>query len=142
MQVGSLIIFLEYDRTRRKEVQKQQKEAAERQGIIERARLEREVRRHAAGALSKGRRQRQRPCAVCVPGGGVCLLLTHKRAADTLLCCAMVCLQRLLEENKLQEQMLVQLVQRLDDVEAALQAIQAERTRKSFFGGFIGPKGI
>lgn len=89
--VGSLIIFLEYDRSRRKEVQKQQKEAAERQGIIERAREERE---------------------------------------------------RLLEENKLQEQMLVQLVQRLDDVEAALQAIQAERTRKSFLGGFIGPKGI
>lgn len=66
MQVGSLIIFLEYDRSRRKEVQKQQKEAAERQGIIERARLEREVRRHAAGALSKRRRQRQRQCAVCV----------------------------------------------------------------------------
>jgi hypothetical protein len=42
-QVGSLIIFLEYERTRRKEVLKQQKEAAERQGIIERARLEREV---------------------------------------------------------------------------------------------------
>lgn len=50
--------------------------------------------------------------------------------------------QRLLEENKHQEQMLVQLVQRLDDVEAALQAIQAERARKSFFGGFIGPKGV
>jgi hypothetical protein len=36
----------------------------------------------------------------------------------------------------------VQLVQRLDDVEAALQAIQAERTRKGFMGGFIGPKGV
>jgi hypothetical protein len=43
LQVGSLIIFWEYDRTRRKEVKRQQKEAAERQGIIERARIEREV---------------------------------------------------------------------------------------------------
>jgi hypothetical protein len=50
--------------------------------------------------------------------------------------------QRLLQENKHQEDMLVQLVQRLDDVEAALQALQAERARKSFFGGFIGPKGV
>lgn len=91
--VGSLIIFLEYDRTRRKEVQKQQKEAAERQGIIERARQERE---------------------------------------------------RLIDENREQQEMLVQLVQRLDDVEATLQALQAERSRKnsSIWGGFIGPKGI
>lgn len=44
LQVGSLIIFLEYERTRKKEIAKQQKDAAERQGIIERARLEREVR--------------------------------------------------------------------------------------------------
>lgn len=45
LQVGSLIIFWEYERSRKKEIQKQQKEAAERQGIIERARLEREVSR-------------------------------------------------------------------------------------------------
>lgn len=43
VQVGSLIIFFEYDRNRRKEIRKQHKEAAERQGIIERAREEREV---------------------------------------------------------------------------------------------------
>eukprot|EP00879_Flechtneria_rotunda_P011126 GHRR01011623.1.p2 GENE.GHRR01011623.1~~GHRR01011623.1.p2 ORF type:complete len:129 (+),score=31.06 GHRR01011623.1:696-1082(+) len=41
--VGSLLIFLEYDRNRRKEIKKQHKEAAERQGIMERARHEREV---------------------------------------------------------------------------------------------------
>lgn len=47
-----------------------------------------------------------------------------------------------MDENRQQQEMLVQLVQRLDDVEAALQAIQMERTRKGFLGGFIGPKGL
>jgi hypothetical protein len=58
--------------------------------------------------------------------------------------CALLvcCLQRLVDENRQQQEMLVQLVQRLDDVEAALQAIQTERTRKGFLGGFIGPKGL
>jgi len=53
-------------------------------------------------------------------------------------------LQRLIDENREQQEMLVQLVQRLDDVEATLQALQAERSRKnsSIWGGFIGPKGI
>ncbi|KAF8067202.1 hypothetical protein HT031_002249 [Scenedesmus sp. PABB004] len=40
--VGSLIIFAEYERTRRKEVAKQAKESAERHAILERAREERE----------------------------------------------------------------------------------------------------
>lgn len=40
--VGSLIIFAEYERTRRKEVAKQAKEAAERHAILDRAREERE----------------------------------------------------------------------------------------------------
>jgi hypothetical protein len=41
--VGSLIIFFEYDRSRRKEIKKQHKEAAERHSIINRAKEEREV---------------------------------------------------------------------------------------------------
>lgn len=40
--VASLILFVEYDRTRRKEIKKQHKEAAERQAILDRARQERE----------------------------------------------------------------------------------------------------
>eukprot|EP00878_Enallax_costatus_P005710 GHUV01005988.1.p1 GENE.GHUV01005988.1~~GHUV01005988.1.p1 ORF type:complete len:178 (+),score=37.66 GHUV01005988.1:261-794(+) len=40
--VGSLIVFVEYDRQRRKDIRKQRKEAAERQSILERAREERE----------------------------------------------------------------------------------------------------
>lgn len=59
-----------------------------------------------------------------------------------VLPCDLLCVQRLVDENKQQQDMLVQLVQRLDDVEAALQALQAERARKSFFGGFIGPKAL
>lgn len=43
VQVGSLIVFVEYDRQRRKDIRKQKKEAAERHGILERAREEREV---------------------------------------------------------------------------------------------------
>jgi hypothetical protein len=38
-----LLIFLEYERSRRKEIQKQVKEAAERQGILDNAREERTV---------------------------------------------------------------------------------------------------
>lgn len=53
-----------------------------------------------------------------------------------------VCVQRLIEENKEQQDMLVNLVQRLGDVEAALQELQAQRMRSSFFGGFLGPRGL
>ncbi len=74
-------------------------------------------------------------------------LLTDWHAALFNQCCPVVscmlcCVQRLVEENKQQQDMLVQLVQRLDDLEVALQALQAERTRKSFFGGFLGPQGV
>lgn len=40
--VGSMVLFAEYERTRRKEVKKQAKDAAERQDILMRAQLERE----------------------------------------------------------------------------------------------------
>jgi hypothetical protein len=43
LQVASLILFVEYGRTRQKEIKKQHKEAAERQAILDRARQEREV---------------------------------------------------------------------------------------------------
>jgi hypothetical protein len=43
LQVGSLLIFVEYDRNRKKEIKKQQQAAAERQEIMARARMEREV---------------------------------------------------------------------------------------------------
>eukprot|EP00775_Hariotina_reticulata_P002796 gene2796-3089_t len=89
--IGSLIIFFEYDRNRRKEIKKQHKDAAERQAILDRAREERE---------------------------------------------------RLLEENIQQQQLLEQLVLRLDSVEQALQALQAERAKKSSWGGFLGPRGL
>jgi hypothetical protein len=48
----------------------------------------------------------------------------------------------LLEENIQQQQLLEQLVLRLDSVEQALQALQAERARKSSWGGFLGPRGL
>lgn len=51
-------------------------------------------------------------------------------------------LQRLIEENREQQEMLLSLVRRLDDVEAVVQQLQAEKSRSSFFGGFIGPKGL
>jgi hypothetical protein len=38
-----MVLFAEYERTRRKEVKKQAKDAAERQDILQRAQLEREV---------------------------------------------------------------------------------------------------
>jgi hypothetical protein len=85
MQVGSLIIFLEYDRSRRKEVQKQQKEAAERQGIIERAREEREVRR----CMLLGRSQQTTAATTTVRS--LCVAWWHLRATDTLLCCVPYC---------------------------------------------------
>lgn len=66
----------------------------------------------------------------------------HAAAAADAAAAVFFCCQRLVEENKEQQDMLVRLVQRLDDVEAALQALQAERTRKGFLGGFIGPKAV
>lgn len=50
--------------------------------------------------------------------------------------------QRLIEENKQQQEMLVQLVQRLDALEATLQVLQQKQTTSSFFGGFLGPKAL
>jgi hypothetical protein len=50
LQVASLILFIEYDRTRRKEIKKQHKDAAERQAILDRARQEREVSSMASGS--------------------------------------------------------------------------------------------
>jgi hypothetical protein len=132
-QVGSLIIFLEYDRTRRKEVQKQQKEAAERQGIIERAREEREVRCACAFA-----------CACVSARWCVCCRHRTHAAADACTPCTTPAarLQRLVQENRAQQEAIVGLVQRLDAVEAALQALQDERSRRSMWGGFLGPRGL
>jgi hypothetical protein len=52
LQVASLILFIEYDRTRRKEIKKQHKDAAERQAILDRARFEREVSSWASGSCA------------------------------------------------------------------------------------------
>jgi hypothetical protein len=43
-QVGMALVFVEYDRTRRKDAEKQKKEAAKLRSVEEAARVEREVR--------------------------------------------------------------------------------------------------
>lgn len=92
--VGALLVFAEYDRTRKKEVLKQGREQAERREIQQRAQEERE---------------------------------------------------RLMAENLQQQQVIEQLVTRVDRVEELLQAWQAEQRRReqrSLWGGFFGPRAL
>ncbi len=49
--VGALLVFLEYDRTRKKELRKQQQQRRERQEIADRAKEERDVSCWAGGAV-------------------------------------------------------------------------------------------
>lgn len=51
-------------------------------------------------------------------------------------------MQRLMEENVQQFKLLEQVVVRLDQVEAALQEMQAAKARRSSWGGFLGPRGL
>lgn len=92
--VGAVLVFVEYDRNRKKEVKKQRREAAERQEILQRAKEERE---------------------------------------------------RLIGENLQQQQVIEQLVSRVDRVEQLLQTWQEQQQKKdqrSAWGGFFSVHGL
>ncbi|KAG2484095.1 hypothetical protein HYH03_017047 [Edaphochlamys debaryana] len=89
--VGILIVTFEYDRNRRKEIEKKAKEERERLAILEQARVERE---------------------------------------------------RLFSENVEQQQLIGQLLGRVDRLESLIAEEQQRRAHKSLWGGFFGPKGL
>jgi hypothetical protein len=141
------MVFAEYDRTRKKEVAKQQRERAERQEIMGRAREEREVRRRA------GRRQRAAWGAHRrVPPGCARLQSVRPRSAPATPlprpplpppCCPAP--QRLMAENLQQQQLIEALVARVDRVEGLLhewEEAQRRREQRSAWGGFFGTRGL